>query len=277
MKRTFFFKPLAGAALVFSFVACQDRALPPADSPFTSRFVLSQTFTRRSGDFPPPASPKTTYYYNFFEDAPATLDKYQFSQLEQPDVWTNLSYSNQGRLTGMTETTLPANRPPSTTGQATFHYDGSNNLSSVNRSLDDPAKPAGNLALSETITFEYGPDKLPTKATSVASDGKTSYYVYTYTNGNVTRLDYTLPDGSTHSETLTYDDKPNPYQGMLLLRQSLHDLINTVNKNNFDYTPHRYYLTYAEAYLNHGTVLLNERNGEGVDETYQYSWYSYGM
>lgn len=253
MNRTFLLKTLAYIALVATLFSCQDHSLGVQ----SQRFRLKKTVTSAAIGSP------TTTIYNY--DNTGKLANYSVASPILGNVLTMLLYDNQSRLTGMEEKTAGV-----LTGKATYTYDGNGRIGTVNKSVDDPNQAAGNLALSETFTFTYGSDNLPISASSVASNGTTGQYVYTYTNGNVTKLDYSLSSGLSNSATFTFDNSPNPYRGVMIFRQGLYDLTDAINTNNYNSVPPIYTLEYdSNSFLSKRTIS----GPFGVQTTYEYEAY----
>ena len=245
MKRTFLLKTLACIALVTTLFSCQDHSLGVEPQ----RFRLKKTVL--SADFGSP----TTTIYNY--DNLGRLANYSFSSMLEKDVLTTLQYDSQNRVSGMEETKMGA-----TTGRASYTYDGNGNISSVTKSIDDVNQPAGNLAISFSYLFEYGPDKLPTKEYSMQNGVVQNSYVYTYESGNIVK---------SNNAAFTFDDSPNPYWGLLIFRQQPDELINTINKNNFDTVPSSYSLEYNSNGLLSKRAFAN--NQLHLQTTYEYEAY----
>lgn len=245
MKLNFLIKTLACIALVATLFACQDHSLGVEPQ----RFRLKKTVA--SSDL---LSTPTTTIYNYDNDG--KLVNYSFSSVLEKDVLTTLHYDSQGRLSDMAETKMGA-----TTGRATYLYDGNGNISSITKSIDDINQPAGNLAISFSYSFEYGPDKLPTKVYAMQTGYPTSTYEYTYVDGNIVK---------SNNATYTFDTNPNPYRGLLIFRQQPDELINTINKNNFNPVPSNSTLEY------NSNGLLSKRTMAGpfnFQTTYEYEAY----
>ena len=240
MKRTFLLKNLACLILIATLFSCQDHSLGTG----AKRFRLKKTVLSSAISSVPTAT-----IYNY--DNAGKLVNYNFSSVLEKDVLTTLLYDSQSRVIGMEVTKMGA-----TTGRATYTYDNNGNVGSVIKLIDDPKQAAGNLAISVTFSFEYGPDKLPTKAYSMQNGVANGTYLYTYAGGNVVKLDYSLPGGLTKSDTFTFDNSPNPYQGKMNFSQGLYDLIDAINKNNYNPVPQLYSLEYnSDGLLSKRTIL----------------------
>ena len=112
---------------------------------------------------------------------------------------TQFKYDSQGRLT----TTEEMSTPSGSSRRVTFGYDATGNLTSAKT---ESFSPFSSVPVSITQqTFSYGSGKYPTKVTS-----DSGAITYTYTNENITQA-----TSLSTVESFTYDDKPNPYYGLV--------------------------------------------------------------
>ena len=119
----------------------------------------------------------------------------------------------------------------------------------------------------QTFEIEYNADRLPQKVISSIGRGvvlSTSFY--TYSNGNIISARYeSFPYISVDTRSYVYDDKPNPYYGLIGFDRSLFDL---TNRNN------AIYALYSYEYDSNGLLTKVTANQlPAYTETYEYEPY----
>jgi hypothetical protein len=131
-----------------------------------------------------------------------------------PDYTIVFSYNAQNRL-------IKADRVstnPNFTRRVQVIYVNDNNgrIASATMS-DDNGNTPGILTQSEAYVFEYGAGAYPTKVTFTLSKSLSPSGVstLTYNNGNVVSITKSTNVGSQVTTSYTYDDKLNPYFGLV--------------------------------------------------------------
>ncbi|RZL98035.1 MAG: hypothetical protein EOO88_61610, partial [Pedobacter sp.] len=106
----------------------------------------------------------------------------------EPGQTTVFHYDQQGRVTSAER--LPA--PTFSLARLAYSYDDKGNLSQI--IVNEDVNKDGQFKLKQTITLEYGADKLPVK-TTVTSRGRVETTRYTYDHGNAIKTEQTInPD-----------------------------------------------------------------------------------
>lgn len=261
MNLNFLVKNLAYVALFVTLISCEDHQTAPG----TQRFRLKKTVNSTS------VSPTFTTIYNY--NSAGKLASYVESSPAQNPVITTLQYDNQGRLVAMEEKAtgivIGSTTQDIVTGRATYDYDGNGNITSITKYTDDPNQAKGNLTVKEITLLEYGANKLPGKVTIMNNGVATSQFLYSYTNGNIVKIDY--PEAGNggqiiSSTTFLYDDKPNPYYGLLTFRQNI---FNTINRNNAYISP----TTNMFEYNSDGLLIKSLGSRLLAQTTYEYEAY----
>lgn len=216
MKRTLFLKSLTSFVISLTLFSCQDHLTTPTGP---QRFRLKRTVFSAATL---PSNSVTTYNYNNSGKLASII-----SAAGSDSTQYTLVYNSQGQL---------ASREGRNTlfGQVrllrnTYEYDATGNLTTI-KSYSDLNQNAGSLALIGTIQIEYNADRLPQTVTSTA-EGVTQTATYTYGNGNIVRIDYSASSSGqpASSSTFTYDDKRNPYYGLI---GSLTGIVDIINRSN---------------------------------------------
>jgi hypothetical protein len=119
-----------------------------------------------------------------------------------------LNYDGQGRLMSAAGKSID-NYPLS----YSYEYDSNGNIISVKR-YDDQTN-SGTPTLRYTYQLDYAGLKAPSKLTTTlfgSSGQTTSSQQYTYSNENLTRIDYS---DNPNQSLFTYGDKANPFYGLI--------------------------------------------------------------
>lgn len=179
-----------------------------------------------------------------------------------PSQTTVFSYDKQGRLT--TAERLPA--PFFTTARLAYTYDDKGNLSLI--TVNEDVNKDGQFKLTQTITLEYGADKLPVK-TAVISGNRTESTRYTYERGNAVKTEKTTSSGTNQTPVVEYrhDDKPNPTFGLLIGTPNA----EMFNKNNIIYEGSE--MTYSNGLLT--LIHTNVKEAPAVQSYIRYEYEAY--
>lgn len=208
---------LLPVAFAIALAACEDHQLVTGAQRFRLKRVV---ITNTSADT---LVSTTTYTY----DSAGKLVRFNYNTGTTPlDRIYALQYDNQGRLMRKEGT----NAAGLVTERTTYNYQANGTVSSI-QFFSNPDQ-AGTLRLAYTVTLDYGPDKQPIKqtATSAGDSLMTNVLLYTYADGNIVRIDHPNPNpNQSYYELVMYDDKPNPYYGLIGSRDNVFE---TVNKNN---------------------------------------------
>ncbi|QMW06539.1 hypothetical protein [Spirosoma foliorum] len=155
---------------------------------------------------------------------------------------TTMEYDSQGRLSQIENLIEPTNNNPVLTFyyRTTYDYDANSNIVAIKKYKvfkSDPAHPF----LQEDSKLTYGSTVFPVKIDTKINDGSQFdpeldfTQEYTYSAGNVVEVKRT--DRPTHyngyntyttSQVLQYDDKPNPFYGLIIGSPD----VSTFSKNN---------------------------------------------
>lgn len=247
--------------VLVTFYSCKDGQTPavtpdPAVPPAAAQYRLKKAIRTSSTN-------TTTYTYVY--DQAGKLASYTIragAADGDPAQTTVFSYGQQGRL-------ISAERRPApsfTTARLTYGYDDNGNLSLI--TVHEDVNKDGQFKLTQTITLEYGADKLPVK-TTVASGSRTETTRYTYDHGNAIKTEHTINAGSSQVQTVQYrhDDKPNPTAGLLIGTPNA----EMFNKNNIVYEGSE--LTYSNGLLT--LIHTNVKESANVQSYIRYEYEAY--
>ncbi|GAB3777724.1 hypothetical protein GCM10028818_25380 [Spirosoma horti] len=175
---------------------------------------------------------------------------------------TVFQYDLQGRVTSAER--LPA--PSFTTARLTYGYDDKGYLSQI--TVNEDVNKDGQFKLTQTITLEYGTDKLPIK-TTVLSSNRVEVTRYTYDHGNVIKTEHTINSVPAQVPTVQYrhDDKPNPTFGLLIGTPNA----EMFNKNNIIYEGSD--MTYTNGLLTR--IHTNVKESPDVQSYINYEYEAY--
>ncbi|AKD53563.1 hypothetical protein [Spirosoma radiotolerans] len=225
-------------------------------SPVTTQYRLKKAI--RTG-----THNTTTYTYAYNQAGQLTNYTIRAGATDDsPNQTTVFTYDQQGQLTS-------AERLPASSflpARLTYTYDDKGNLSQV--TVYEDVNRNGQFKLTQTITLEYGADKLPIK-TIVTSGNGTGTTRYTYDHGNAIKTEQTLTPGSNPVWTVQYrhDDKPNPTFGLLTGTPNA----EMFNKNNIIYEGCE--MTYTNGLLT--LIHTNVRESPDVQSYIKYEYESY--
>ena len=200
MKSRSALKWLISLCLTLSLAACNDHRLVPSGQ----RFRLTSVSSGNSQE-------KRTVNYTYTDGNKLQSSASRFeSRGAISFTTTQFNYDSQGRLI----TTEAMSSLSGSSQRVTVGYDAAGNLTSARTESFSPGNP---VRITEE-TFTYGSGKYPTVVTSV-NENFTATYTYTYTNENITQTSRTSTSPSsppsTTVELFTYDDKINPYYGLV--------------------------------------------------------------
>lgn len=150
-----------------------------------------------------------------------------------------------------------------------FSYDSQGRLSTVTESkaLDDFKV----FALTQTFTYAYGSDNLPTTLTVAGGPlQERNVYTYTFVNGNAVRIRLSVSNARSPTPTITesdvrFDNAPGVYYGFF----AIYPGITSFNKNNVINTNTTMF------HDDRGLLVKRVRTGNYVDNVTLYSYETY--
>ncbi len=221
MKLNLFGKWALSLVLSILLFSCQDHALPTSKE----RFRLKKTvLTTIQG------ATTTTYNYNTNGQL-ANYVTLSGTLPGTPSLTTVLFYDAQNRL-------IRAEDPPGFF-RVVYDYDQNGRIRFI-KVYSDPKMDGSFDSSREQFELEYdGSSQFPVRSTSTVNNVfpiPITKTVYTYSNGNVVQVDVSFsdPNGFPSSSTIQYDDKPNPYFGLINFgtNTGLRPDIRTFSRNN---------------------------------------------
>ncbi|WP_460971147.1 hypothetical protein [Spirosoma migulaei] len=194
------------------FSACQDHQLTPDPE----RFRLKKTVYTNAIKFNTPYRKEVVYSYNStgnLEKEVATIT----STYENRVIITLSAfvYDAQNRLIRInSESDLGANLP---IRRIEYTYDADGNIAKETASVSYTGKNTGDYTIIGQSVFTYAGSRFPLKQVYTNSS-TVQVYDYTYSNGNISQLVSTQTAATPYpavTNTYQYDDKPNPYYGVI--------------------------------------------------------------
>ncbi|WP_460934380.1 hypothetical protein [Spirosoma humi] len=252
--------------LLLLFTACEDHRIPSVQR---LRIKTVRTIIPGLDD-----TRLTTETYNY--DSKGRLIQYVSGTETKPVVpigdssRTVINYDGQGRIENIfTEGRGLVNtasgvvylwRPSFNT---TYAYDGNGNITVMKLfAITQDRSQSPNLL--EVLQFEYDGTKFPVKVIHTTTSNNHQWTErYTYSGDNIVNVESS--DNQSATTTYQYDNKPNPFYG-LLTGEKRNDAFIALNKNNV--------MTNDKQYLYDTNGLLSKViAADGVVYTYEYEAY----
>lgn len=258
VQSTNLFRWAAGLFFLTVFGACQENQ-PTAITPGP---IVSTTATQYRLKKTVRSSSTSTITHTYVYNRAGQLAGYTIragAAESAPGQATVFNYDQQGRLTSAER--MPT--PSFTTARLSYTYDDNGNLSLI--AVNEDLNKDGQFKLTQTITLQYGADKLPVK-TTVTSGSRTETTRYTYDRGNAVKTEQIINAGSDQTPIVQYrhDDKPNPMVGLPIGTPNA----EMFNKNNIIYEG-------SEMTYSNGLLTLVRTNVKEAPEVQSYIKYEY--
>ena len=194
------------------FSACQDHRLTPNPE----RFRLKKTVYTTAIKFNTPYRQEVVYSYNstgnLEKEISTITNTYENRVVTQLSAFT---YDAQNRLIRIDSEADSGVNPP--IRRIEYTYDADGNIAEETTSVSYTGKNTGDYTIIGQSVFTYAGSRFPVK--QVYTNSPTVHvYDYTYSNGNISQLVSTQTAATPYpavTNTYQYDDKPNPYYGVI--------------------------------------------------------------